>query len=595
MTCCYNEKHETPATKVVPYKDRSCTDILFLALYIAGWVAIIILFAEAVKAGGDPNRIIRPIQYNGTICGVDTLSSSDKYGLFPETYTSTDVLLYCVPDGTTTSNTTLSNVLADDVAAAMGDMYTAWPVILAAAGIALILSFVYTWLTKYIAGFLVWIAIILILVGGFLTSYSLLKQYHDSSSQSQFTTRSKTVLGLGIAVSICTVLFLLLVFCLRDRIAIAIGVVKEAGAALVDIPGIIVFPVFPFLLGCAFLLWFIFVSLYIFSVGSFETAPIGDLQPLIASKINNSMNYTYFSWNSSYKSSFSANFFHLLWNIQFMVYFTFMVIAGAVAAWYFTPFTNPSGGYSKPRNSKDGSLSNHPLLDSLLIVLRYHLGSIAFAAAIVAVVEFVRWFLRYIEKHTKGVENKCKKCMFCLVDCCLGCLECCLDKVNKNALIWESIWGDSFCTSACSAFVLLFRNIARTAALNLIGAYLMIMGKIFVALITTGICAIALISVDPYKSEMSSIAMPCFVIFVGSYMVAQLFMGAFETAIDTTFLCFLVDEEYNKGHMFAHHDLISVVDKHEQQSKQAAAAIIENSRSDDLKKKYHPNAVAPKS
>jgi len=78
-------------------------------------------------------------------------------------------------------------------------------------------------------------------------------------------------------------------------------------------------------------------------------------------------------------------------------------------------------------------------------------------------------------------------------------------------------------------------------------------------------------------------------------MVAQMFMGAFETTIDTTFLCFLVDEEYNKGHMFAHHDLIALVDKHQQQNEEQVKAILETSRSDDLKMKYYPNAVTSKS
>jgi len=67
-----------------------------------------------------------------------------------------------------------------------------------------------------------------------------------------------------------------------------------------------------------------------------------------------------------------------------------------------------------------------------------------------------------------------------------------------------------------------------------------------------------------YGDEISSIAMPCFVIFVLAYLVATLFMALFETTIDTIFLCFLIDEELNKasGQMFASPSLQQLVDAH---------------------------------
>ena len=33
-------------------------------------------------------------------------------------------------------------------------------------------------------------------------------------------------------------------------------------------------------------------------------------------------------------------------------------------------------------------------------------------------------------------QNRVQRCLFCVVQCCLYCLECCMDKINKNALIW---------------------------------------------------------------------------------------------------------------------------------------------------------------
>jgi len=145
-----------------------------------------------------------------------------------------------------------------------------------------------------------------------------------------------------------------------------------------------------------------------------------------------------------------------------------------------------------------------------------------------------------------------------------------MDKINKNAFIWIAIWGDSFGTAACSSFALLFRNLARVAAINLVGAYLMLLGKVIVAMATTGIAAIIFIGVEHYKTDLSSLAMPCAVVFLLSYLVSSLFMVVFETTIDTTFLCFLVDEEHNPNNMYASANLRQIVNSHSDKSMQMA-------------------------
>jgi len=177
---------------------------------------------------------------------------------------------------------------------AIGDVYTAWVMILLSGFIALGMAFLYTSLTRVMAGYLVWIAILAAIVGGFLVrlsmvpfdshtliyvyvcvcshvtlqqlGYALLQKAKDYDD-TQIQERAKAVRGLGIVVIICTVLFILLVFFLRKRIAIAIAVVEEAAAALSDIKTLVFFPLIPLVMGGAFFVWWIFVSLYIFRCG----------------------------------------------------------------------------------------------------------------------------------------------------------------------------------------------------------------------------------------------------------------------------------------------------------------------------------------
>lgn len=57
--------------------------------------------------------------------------------------------------------------------------------------------------------------------------------------------------------------------------------------------------------------------------------------------------FMHFSWNRDFKNLMFYHVFHLFWSLQFIIYFTFMVYAGAVAEWYFTPYQSGS----KPRGN----------------------------------------------------------------------------------------------------------------------------------------------------------------------------------------------------------------------------------------------------
>ena len=69
-------------------------------------------------------------------------------------------------------------------------------------------------------------------------------------------------------------------------------------------------------------------------------------------------------------------------------------------------------------------------------IIRYHLGTVLFGAFIIAAVQFMRAVVKYIEQQTKSKANQVQKAIFCAIQCCLKLLECCLDKLSKNAFIW---------------------------------------------------------------------------------------------------------------------------------------------------------------
>jgi solute carrier family 44 protein 1 (choline transporter-like protein) len=64
------------------------------------------------------------------------------------------------------------------------------------------------------------------------------------------------------------------------------------------------------------------------------------------------------------------------------------VIAGAVATWYFT---------------RDKSTLHLTVFVSVWRVFRYHLGTVAFGAFIIALVQLIRLIMKYLEKKAREV------------------------------------------------------------------------------------------------------------------------------------------------------------------------------------------------
>jgi hypothetical protein len=132
------------------------------------------------------------------------------------------------------------------------------------------------------------------------------------------------------------------------------------------------------------------------------------------------------------------------------------------------------------------------------------------------------------------------------------------------------MWGDPYLSSCCSSFALIWRNLARVAAVHMVSDVILAIGKLSIAAMTVGLAALLLANAEPWKSTVSSAFVPCVLIAFLSYFVAWLFFLTFETVIDTTFLCFLVDAENaekNKGEaMFASKGLQQLVGKYQLRS-----------------------------
>lgn len=144
--------------------------------------------------------------------------------------------------------------------------------------------------------------------------------------------------------------------------------------------------------------------------------------------------------------------------------------------------------------------------------------------------------------------------------------------MNENALVYCCIYNKPLCESACKQFAITFRNLGRVAALTIVSAFLLILGKLSVSSIVAGIVTYAIRNSDEDWADVSSLLTPAILAFIIAYLTASLLFVVYQGAIDTIFFCFLVDFENNKdGQMFSSQSLIDLVCDHEAASAQQAS------------------------
>ena len=121
----------------------------------------------------------------------------------------------------------------------------------------------------------------------------------------------------------------------------------------------------------------------------------------------------------------------------------------------------------------------HVRAESLRRTVRYHLGSVAAGSFVVAVVQFIRLVLEYINRKTKQAQehNQALKFLMCCFRCCAWYTEQVVTFVNRNAYIMIAVKGTGYCPSAMRAVALIVQNALRLAAVNTFGDVLLWLGK----------------------------------------------------------------------------------------------------------------------
>ncbi|KAJ7514833.1 hypothetical protein O6H91_23G061500 [Diphasiastrum complanatum] len=347
----------------------------------------------------------------------------------------------------------------------------------------------------------------------------------------------KIFLYIAYILSAFSGLLILFTLLLCQRVVIAIGCVKVASRAMESMPSILIFPFLPFLMAVMLVAWWLVVAIFLYS----------DSQVVKYSGGGYSL-----TWDYTTRYLLIYHLFGLLWTWQFIVGFSYVVIAGIFSSYYWC--------------RGDSSLASSTMITSLYRAVTYHLGSIALGSLIVAVIQLVRMIFQYLNKKFKKLRSIAW--LPSITMSCLGCCICALEKilkfVNRNAYIVIAMKGTNYCSSASRAVSLIISNALRVATVTIVGDVVIWLGKVFVSC-TCGIAALLMSEAKMYSdaSSRTYISSPLFpVIFslIVAYFVAHLFMQLYDIGIDTILLCFCEDcERHNGSPSFAPPSLMTAV------------------------------------
>lgn len=403
-------------------------------------------------------------------------------------------------------------------------------------GISVIVSFLYLYFLRIpgLLTFIIWTIIIAIEVVFVIIAvllYQLAGSWKAAGVKSNTEVQFMFVCSY-IMIAVC-VLYFCLILVLAKRIALAIGIVKEAGRALGSMPLIILVPVFEVFAVVVFLIpWTIYV-VYLLSSGEVTTSY--------------TLTYSYktFTYSTNTKYAFLYFLFCWFWTSQFVIAVGQLTIALSVVAWYFT--------------RDKGGIGSGTVLWSFRTNFFHHLGTAAHGSLVIAIIQTIRAVIMYLQNKAKKSGNKIAQAVLCCIQCCMWCIESCMKFINKNAYIQTAIYGYSFCKAARTAFFLIVRNILRIAAVNMVSEFVLVLGRMLITAFTTLLLYLALAYSLP-DSAVTGIIGSLIMSAILTYFVACMFCEIFGMCIETILLCYIADEElFEPEQRFAEGSLRSAV------------------------------------
>lgn len=174
----------------------------------------------------------------------------------------------------------------------------------------------------------------------------------------------------------------------------------------------------------------------------------------------------------------------------------------------------------------------------------------------------------------------------------------CFDKMNQGALIFCQIYAKPFLSAGLSAFTTQVKHLGTSILMIMVSTYITKIGIVCITAFTAGV-ALMICQFHPALKELSSYVLVCVVCAMIGFVVAQIFMSIYQSAIDTIYLCFLVDmDHHNDVPQHASQSFTGIYTKQKEDSKDLAETdgmvqgIIENAEQNAEEYKEEADAAS---
>jgi hypothetical protein len=445
------------------------------------------------------------------------------------------------------------NSFAEVGGKALTDLQITYPIILGSFGFAILFGFLWLYFMEKCATCVVWTVIILAMIMTALVAavcfwfgYDLQQRCDVTPQLVSYDTDLRNMYVSYVFGGIFAALWLVVTcvaVCACKQITEASRLTALASEAFLDFPYLLLYP--------AVQVMALFAVIALWSLGGALLASSGDqeISAVYGSAswaFNDTLQYMMWYW-----------LFGGLWLVELVLACGFMIVAFCFSMWFFsTEVSEPPEEGSRGISCCGGTpppvraVPNCTLWKACKMTWFNHLGTVTFGALIMAIIDFIRIVVEYIEHKKEEYLGKdpnalgpCAKIVFqlwdyifCCLRSCLWCLDKCMRFLNQNAYIQTCINGTDLCKSACAAVQAMLSHIVLFALLTTIQKGFFWFGKISISFATAGICGLLIEQL--YADQISSIIIPVFVCLMVGYGISSAFMQVFDMGIDTMLGCY---------------------------------------------------------
>ena len=372
---------------------------------------------------------------------------------FPYRYDTIKMYGFCVPDLNVEGAGALSEetiktfkklfqdtIMADKLTSYIADVAYSWKVIIVCSVTAVALGYIYLLLIRCMGALIIWLSIVLLqvsLIGGGAYMYMESDSYEEESDYRDYL--KYAAYGIwGVAA-----MFLCCVCCCWRSIQIGIAVYSATAEYVASNLRIYILPIISYLVCGIWLAVWMVSAVYTFSIGEPTSREGYEF-------------ITEMKWEDNTRYIVLFQIFMLFWINAFIMGMVQFVIAASACIWYFECNSDTGGKGTVGRGT--------------YWAFRFHMGSVAFGSALIAICQLIRVVFEYYRKKIQAAtKNAVVRCLLCYTGYLLWLLEKCIKFITANAYIQVALTNDFFCKAAWNAFALIIKNVATFGWLNTIG------------------------------------------------------------------------------------------------------------------------------